>query len=86
MSKNGCLYFGKPLVTGKQFCSCSCSTRYWMKLPPVDLSYPWKKVNQKSYQCRYNEGCICISRDCYRCGWNPEVARRRNMERKEAAV
>lgn len=31
--------------------------------------------------CIYNDGVICKNKSqCYRCGWNPKVARRRAAE------
>lgn len=37
--------------------------------------------------CPYNDGCVCSEAVCHRCGWNPEVARRRTREwiRRRAA-
>lgn len=29
------------------------------------------------YPCLFNDGCHCYERDCYRCGWNPVVAKAR---------
>lgn len=30
--------------------------------------------------CDYNEGVICDSEKCYHCGWDPEVAKKRQEE------
>lgn len=63
--------------------SCGCIK----KGRPVQLQYikndpDWKKKkkSQKKTTCPYNEGCVCLKKDCKRCGWNPRVAKAR-MER-----
>ena len=30
--------------------------------------------------CQYNEEIICDSNECYHCGWDPKVARKRSKE------
>ena len=30
--------------------------------------------------CQYNEGCKCETQKCAKCGWNPDVAERRQLE------
>lgn len=30
--------------------------------------------------CQYNEGCECETQKCAKCGWNPDVAERRQLE------
>lgn len=32
------------------------------------------KVEQRIYQCPFNEVCACEKRQCAKCGWNPVVA------------
>ena len=34
-----------------------------------------KQAKPYSYDCPYNEGCSCTTKDCYNCGWNPIVAK-----------
>lgn len=29
--------------------------------------------------CQYNEGCECETQKCAKCGWNPDVAERRQQ-------
>lgn len=45
------------------------------------MAYKLEYVKVASYQkptmCRYNEGCRCLVRNCYNCGWNPKVAKLR---------
>ena len=36
------------------------------------------------YICPYNPECACDEMVCHNCGWNPEVARRRVIEFREA--
>ena len=33
--------------------------------------------------CDYNRAIICDSEECYHCGWDPEVAKRRIEKLKE---
>lgn len=33
--------------------------------------------------CKFNVGCECETRDCDNCGWNPDVAERRQKEISE---
>lgn len=30
--------------------------------------------------CHYNDACQCITKECHRCGWNPEVAQKRTQK------
>ena len=36
-----------------------------------------EKLNDGSYDCRFNEGCHCYDLNCSCCGWNPIVAKAR---------
>ena len=31
----------------------------------------------RAYDCPYNEGCRCAKKECWKCGWNPTVAKER---------
>lgn len=42
-----------------------------------DPNWKKKRKSEVGIPCKYNEGCACISRDCWRCGWNPKVAKAR---------
>ena len=47
------------------------------------LEYYKVQRYEKPKTCPHNDGCWCNSRqkrDCYRCGWNPNVAKRRFEE------
>lgn len=41
-----------------------------------------KKEGQRGwqYQCPHNSECRCRSMTCYKCGWNPEVAKQRSAK------
>ena len=54
----------------KKFCSKKCSRRNWY-LTHLD-DQPEKQ------DCKYNEGVSCFDGKCEKCGWNPEVAKRRS--------
>jgi hypothetical protein len=80
-----CLYCGKPLENPKnKYCSKVCAGKatggYHGREADYDVSFPWKKLNDRFYECRYNEGCACDSRHCSTCGWNPVVAAARKKE------
>lgn len=55
-----------------------------MKYYKVDTEYDWKTIGRKGnnplYVCRYCEGAVCTDRNCAACGFNPEVARRRERQ------
>ncbi len=46
--------------------------------------YKVTKQVKKPTVCPHNEGCQCITKDCYHCGWNPVVAKIRadRLQRK----
>jgi hypothetical protein len=49
-----------------------------MELQYIKNDPNWKK--KKSYKeqpCLYNEGCSCLKKECWKCGWNPKVAKAR---------
>jgi hypothetical protein len=65
--------------------SCGCVRGEEMELQYIKNDPNWKK--KKSYKeqpCPYNEGCSCLKKECWRCGWNPKVeqARTEAIERK----
>ena len=60
-----------------------------MELQYIKNDPNWKrKKSFKNIPCPYNEGCHCTSKDCWRCGWNPKVAkaRRNALDRKRGGV
>lgn len=49
-----------------------------MELQYIKNDPNWKK--KKSYKgvpCPFNEGCSCLKKECWKCGWNPKVAKAR---------
>lgn len=36
-----------------------------------------EKAENGKYICQYNPECECETLECHKCGWNPEVAKRR---------
>ena len=44
------------------------------------MEVQWRQEETGMYCCPYNEGCHCAVPECQGCGWNPAVARRRNLE------
>lgn len=84
-----CNYCGKKFTGGNPslvylFCSKSCAARgkYEGKF---DKSLNWEKEGYL-WKCPYNDGAHCRSRVCDRCGWNPEVAKKRSEKIREAYV
>ena len=82
MAEFVCEYCGEtftgPNVSHKyRFCSKSCATLWRTRTYDVRLS--WKFENGK-WQCPYNEGVACEHRVCTKCGWNPEVLKKRIKE------
>lgn len=49
----------------RKYCSKQCSDYYHHK----------KRYSDSP--CKYNEGVVCVDHKCNRCGWNPDVARKR---------
>ena len=43
----------------------------------MKLEYVKIKGYTKDTTCPHNEACRCTKRDCYKCGWNPTVAKAR---------
>lgn len=82
-----CEYCGKTF-TGEniyheyRFCSRECAVDGRSK--PYDVTLDWKK-EQGKWLCPYNEGCACRWRNCFYCGWNPDVLKKRmkKMEGEE---
>ena len=50
-----------------------------MKLEYVKVG---TRVN-KEQTCIYNDGCKCLMKTCWKCGWNPKVNAKR-MEKLKA--
>lgn len=70
------LVLGTALRRGENK-SCGC-LRGAMKLEYIKNDPDWKKnKSYKSTSCPYNDGCFCTTKDCWRCGWNPKVAKAR---------
>lgn len=49
----------------------------------VILAKDRKKKSEGNYsECKYNIGINCDSKSCEKCGWSPEVSKRRSIEYK----
>lgn len=71
MRTYSCLWCGAICTTNRgnqKYCSTHCSQLYRDKLrhPPVAF-----------VQCKFNHAVECSHGDCDRCGWNPEVEKKR---------
>ena len=52
----------------------------------IKLEYVKVGNYKKSTECPHNEAVCCKSKNCYHCGWNPNVAKiRLEKIRKERA-
>lgn len=67
MEKHTCLICSKPLNTGKQFCSISCSNTYWNSR---------RKRSQKL--TRKGDELLTITRTCLKCGNEFSITRQRS--------
>ena len=45
-----------------------------------DPDYKKKKKAKKRMVCPYNDACFCYKKECYKCGWNPTVAKLRQED------
>lgn len=43
----------------------------------MELEYVKVAIYKKEIVCPHNNACVCTTKDCYRCGWNPTVAKLR---------
>ena len=79
-----CEFCGKPVMKKEnRFCCYSCSARARVQVQKieVDESFNWKKTSGNRWKCRFGfKNISCTDRDCANCGWNPEVAQKRNEE------
>ena len=83
-----CEYCGKRFE-GKnpsliyRFCSkgCASSGRFEGNF---DKSLDWEKDADGMWQCPYNQCVSCKSRACDRCGWHPDVSKKRSEQIQEA--
>lgn len=48
--------------------------------PAPEPEHEWTKDGLGKWVCRYNEGVSCKDRRCDRCGWNPLVAKIRQLQ------
>lgn len=69
-----CIVCGKKGIDrshsyNKKFCSQPCRERNWYLAHRV--------VNSDEQCCKYNDGVACSDAKCDKCGWNPEVAKKR---------
>ena len=53
----------------KKFCSLVCKNQHW-RITHGQGTDEYEK-------CIYNEGVECTDPNCKRCGWNPDVTKRR---------
>lgn len=44
-----------------------------------------KRPDLRIHDCRFNAGCACEKMLCSKCGWNPAVAAKRAMAKKQLA-
>ena len=49
----------------------------------IKLEYVKVANYKKQTVCKYNDGCQCEVRNCYKCGWNPVVAKMRLAKLQE---
>lgn len=42
-----------------------------------------ERAENGKYICQYNPECECETPECHKCGWNPEVAYRRQKQFRE---
>lgn len=85
-----CAYCGVTVLVKysrdrRTYCSRACRNKAVRSKPRVhvDLNYDWVKSGNKErspWVCRYNDGAVCMDRDCRHCGFNPAVAERRIRE------
>lgn len=70
----GIEFEGRPGQTYRLFCSKKCLRK--------------AKNRRKTFPCPHNDGVECDQKQCYRCGWNPDVEKRRKekirQRRKES--
>lgn len=53
----------------KMFCSLECKNYHWRRT---------HGQGESEYErCVYNDGVMCDDPNCKRCGWNPDVTKRR---------
>ena len=57
----------------KKFCGQSC------RMKDYNLRHKYDHRYEKQ-ECKYNEGVECFVAKCEKCGWNPEVAKKRSEE------
>ena len=48
------------------------------------MKLEYYKVDSKKqkgmHECPHNKECLCRTKDCYNCGWNPKVAQARSKK------
>lgn len=77
-----CEYCGAEIVSqykskAKRFCNKSCAERFRQKgLSLTDDNDLEIDINGE-YICPHNSEVTCKDRECYKCGWNPAVAKSR---------
>lgn len=55
----------------RKFCSPECSELYYRRKNGVGID------KEDRQYCQFNDGVECYQRKCGKCGWNPEVAKKR---------
>lgn len=75
----------------REYCSSACKQKaQWVQQHSqmggksewggqcFDPELDWQMHDQRRWNCPYQEGVVCMSRVCTRCGWFPEVAVKRS--------
>lgn len=52
----------------------------FFRAQPPAPEYEWTRDGLDKWICQYNEGVSCKDRRCDRCGWNPLIAKIRQLQ------
>jgi hypothetical protein len=76
----GCEFMVYPSETDRKYCSLKCSNghRRVIERGEFDHSLTWERTTDRKWLCPYQDSVSCSTRECVRCGWNPEVMKARN--------
>jgi hypothetical protein len=71
MKEYTCIVCGaKGLSTqDRKFCCKNCAEAHYRKTHGI--------AEDTRPSCLYNDGVVCYTPNCAKCGWNPEVAKKR---------
>ena len=75
-------YFESKPKTEKPKAKKDNTNRIRLEYIKNDPDWKKKRKSEKNTSCPYNEGCACYTKDCWKCGWNPKVAQKRQEEKK----